>query len=54
MPKKFSVTDKNKWLEEYENGKPEASIASGSSCDLRTVRRGIEEARRQRLPESTC
>lgn len=48
MPKKFSVTDKNKWLEEYENGKPEASIASDSSCDLRTVRRGIEEARRQR------
>jgi len=48
MPKKFSVTDKNKWLEDYENGKSESSIANDSSCDLRTVKRGIEEARRQR------
>lgn len=48
MPKKFSVTDRNKWLEDYENGKPESSIANDSSCDLRTVKRGIEEARRQR------
>jgi hypothetical protein len=48
MPKKFSLTDKNKWLEDYENGKSESSIASENSCDLRTVKRGIEEARRQR------
>ena len=48
MPKKFSITDKNKWLEDYENGKSEASIASNSRCDLRTIRRGIEEARRGR------
>ena len=48
MPKKFSITDKKKWLEDYENGKPEASIAGDSSCDLRTIRRGIEEARRGR------
>jgi len=48
MPKKFSVTDKNKWLEDYENGKSESSIANDGSCDLRTVKRGIEEARRQR------
>jgi len=48
MPKKFSKTDKNKWLEDYENGKSESSIASDSNCDLRTVKRGIEEARRER------
>jgi len=48
MPKKFSVTDKNKWLEDYENGKSESAIAKDSRCDLRTVKRGIEEARRQR------
>jgi hypothetical protein len=48
MPKKFSITDKKKWLEDYENGKPESSIASASRCDLRTIRRGIEEARRGR------
>jgi len=48
MPKKFSLTDKKKWLEDYENGKPEASIASESKCDIRTIRRGMEEARRGR------
>jgi hypothetical protein len=48
MPKKFSITDKKKWLEDYEHGKSEALIASDSRCDLRTIRRGIEEARRGR------
>jgi len=48
MPKKFSITDKNKWLERYESGKSEASIANDSNCDVRTVRKGIEEARRER------
>jgi hypothetical protein len=48
MPKKFSIADKNKWLEDYESGKSESSIASDNTCDLRTVKRGIEEARRQR------
>ncbi len=52
MPKKFSITDKNKWLEDYENGKSESSIASDSNCDLRTVKRGIVEARRQRDAEA--
>jgi len=48
MPKKFSPSDKNKWLEKYESGKPESSIANESKCDIRTIRRGIEEARRER------
>jgi hypothetical protein len=51
MPRKFSITDKNKWLEDYENGKSESSLASDSRCDLRTVKRGIDEARRQRDAE---
>lgn len=48
MPKKFSIIDKNKWLEKYESGKSESFIANGSQCDMRTIRRGIEEARRGR------
>jgi hypothetical protein len=48
MPKKFSPSDKNKWLEKYESGKSESSIANESKCDIRTIRRGIEEARRER------
>ena len=48
MPKKFSLSDKNKWLEEHEDGKSESFIANESKCDMRTIRKGIEEARRQR------
>jgi hypothetical protein len=48
MPKKFSPAEKRKWLEKHESGKPEASIADDSDCDVRTVRKGIEEAQRER------
>ncbi len=48
MPKKFSMVDKKGWLEKFESGKSEASIANESRCDMRTIRRGIEEARRER------
>jgi len=47
MPKKFSIIDKRKWLNKYERGKSEVSIASDSKCDARTVKKGIEEARRE-------
>ena len=48
MPKTFSETDKKKWLELHESGKTEKWIArEHAKCDLRTVRRGIEEARRK-------
>jgi len=47
MPKKFSIADKRKWLEEYESGKSEVYIARESRCDARTVKKGIEEARRK-------
>ena len=48
MPKKFSSIDKNKWLKDYEGGKPESSIAGDAQCDVRTIKKGIEEARRER------
>ena len=49
MPKRFSETDRREWLELYETGKSEKWIArERAHCDPRTVRRGIEEARRRR------
>lgn len=48
MPRKFSINDKDRWLEEYEAGRAQSSIANESNCDIRTVKRGIEEARRGR------
>lgn len=48
MPKKFSDIDKREWLKLYEDGKTEIRIArEHARCDVRTVRRGIEEARRK-------
>jgi len=37
MPKKFSIADKRKWLDEYESGKSEVHIAKKNKCDARTV-----------------
>jgi len=49
MPKRFSEMDKRKWLELYETGKSEKWIVrERAHCDPRTVKRGIEEARRRR------
>jgi hypothetical protein len=48
MPKIFTDTDKMKWLELYNNGKSEKWIAREvARCDPRTVKRGIDEARRK-------
>jgi hypothetical protein len=44
MPKKFSIINKREWLKAYEDGTPEATIAK-NKCDIRTVQKGIEEAR---------
>jgi len=47
MPRKFLDADKRKWLELYDSGKSEKWIAKQhAKCDARTVKRGIEEARR--------
>ncbi len=49
MPKRFSETDKRDWLNLHETGKSEKWIArERARCDPRTVKRGIEEARRRR------
>jgi hypothetical protein len=48
MPKKIPILKKRVWLQTYEEGKSEASIAHGDHCDIRTVKKGIEEARRER------
>jgi len=48
MPKKFSIIQKRRWLEQYEAGTPEASIARDAGCGLRAVKKGIEDARRER------
>lgn len=48
MPNKISITEKRRWLDEYERGKSEAAIASKSKRDVRTVKKGIEDARRER------
>jgi len=45
MPREFSVIQKRKWLEAFEGGKTPAQIAEDSECDVRTVRKGIEDAR---------
>lgn len=43
-----SVTIAQRWLEEYEQGMSEAKIAKRAKRDVWTVKRGIEQARRQR------
>jgi len=48
MPRKFSITKKREWLEAYERGTPEAAIAGTDHCDVRTIKKGITEARRER------
>jgi len=48
VPKKFSLVQKKHWLEQYEAGVPEASIARDAGCGLRAVKKGIEDARRER------
>jgi len=48
MPKKIPIGEKGKWLEEIENGKSDAAIASKYKHDIRTIRDGIEEVRQVR------
>lgn len=48
MPKKISLDEKRKWLQSYEKGKPELQIAKEAHKNIKTVKRGIEEARSER------
>lgn len=47
MAKKYSIINKRQWLEEFEKGYSESYIASKYHCDLRTLKKGLEEARHE-------
>lgn len=47
MPKKISPKQVREWLELYESGQSVISIAKKARRDTRTVKRGIEQARRE-------
>jgi len=49
MPKKIPIVEKRRWLQDYEQGKSEAAIASQNHRDLRIIKKGIAEARRERV-----
>jgi hypothetical protein len=50
LPRKFSGSDKNKWLELFDRGKSEKQIAKeDAQCDTRTIKKGIDQARRVRV-----
>ncbi len=48
MPKKISIIEKQEWLRLYESGMPEATIATNSKRGLKTIKSGIEDARKER------
>ena len=47
MPKKTSLKEMRKWLDSYESGESVESIATNAHRDVRTIKRGIDEARRE-------
>lgn len=48
MPKIIPIIDKREWLKLYEAGNSEAFIAKETHHNLRIVKKGIEDARRER------
>jgi len=42
------MVTKKQWLKEYEEGKSQSAIATKYRRDIRTIKKGIEEARRER------
>jgi len=48
MPKKFDDSKKKEWLAFYDQGKSDKWIADQAKCDIRTVRKAINEARLKR------
>jgi hypothetical protein len=49
MPKSISMVQKREWLEQFERGITETHIAAKSKRDIRTVKKGLDEARRERV-----
>jgi hypothetical protein len=48
MPEKISIIEKREWLEDYESGKSELDIARSKNRDTRTVKKALDDARRDR------
>ncbi|MCD6599535.1 MAG: hypothetical protein J7L19_03075 [Dehalococcoidia bacterium] len=48
MAKKTSMVMKRQWLNEYDKGKPQIDIATKYKRDVRTIKKGIADARRER------
>jgi hypothetical protein len=48
MPKKIFPNEMRRWLERYDSGESEASIAKAAHRDVRTVKKRIAQARRER------
>jgi len=47
MRKKIAITEKKDWLAQHESGKSQLDIAKKSKRDVRTITKGIEDARRE-------
>lgn len=48
MPGKISMVTKKQWLKEYDEGKSQIDIATRYKRDVRTIKKGIAEAKRER------
>lgn len=48
MPKKIFPNEMRRWLERYDSGESEAAIAKAAHRDVRTVKKRIAQARRER------
>jgi uncharacterized protein (DUF2267 family) len=48
MPKKIFPNERRQWLERYDSGESEAAIAKDAHRDVRTVKKCIAQARRER------
>jgi len=48
MPKKIFPNERREWLERYDSGESEAAIAKSAHRDVRTVKKCIARARRER------
>ena len=48
MPKKVPMTEKRNWLKQFEDGKDISSIAEDRGWDPRTIKKGIDDAHRER------
>jgi len=49
MPKTISMAQKREWLEKFESGVTETQLASRAKRDIRTIKKGLEDARRERV-----